>query len=281
MKNFLVRTGTSVVLLAGGSAAFLFLSGRGMIVFVSVITAGLIWEYTKLVFFSSGQKVFRFFLFGLCFLSYLCFVFDLMELKFAMLLTVYLSVMGAFWVWQRQGAAQILTGVGLLLVSLFYVAWPAGLFLKMFLYETNGPGYLLLLLCVVFAGDVFAYIGGALAGGRKWLPHISPGKTWAGLICGLCAAGLTALGVVIYDQARLFNFFEMKFFYILGAFCLGALCFWTAQTGDLFVSVLKRNSGVKDTGRLLPGHGGLLDRLDGLLMALPFMYMMLLLLESY
>ncbi len=280
MRNFLLRALTSIVLLVGLVLAFIFLSAFGIIVFVSIITARLTWEYTQLVVSKPADVIFRWFLFGLCFLSYLCFAFNLLKLETAMVFTVYICVLCAFWLWQSRGAEEVLAGIGLILVSLFYVAWPAGLFLKMFLYEVTGPGYLLLLLCMVFTGDIMAYIGGGSVGKRKWLPKISPGKTWWGLVSGMSASGIVAVAGVFYDNGRLLITFERNTLSIIIVFSLGVACFFVAQTGDLFVSVLKRRGGVKDTGRLLPGHGGLLDRMDGLLMTLPFMYMMFLFLES-
>lgn len=109
------------------------------------------------------------------------------------------------------------------------------------------------MLAVVIATDVFAYLSGRMIGGRKLAPAISPGKTWAGLVGGAVAAfiigGLVAHYFALPDWLRL----------------SGALMAVLAQFGDLFESWLKRRAGVKDSGRLLPGHGGVMDRVDGLL----------------
>jgi phosphatidate cytidylyltransferase len=112
------------------------------------------------------------------------------------------------------------------------------------------------LMLVTWATDIFAFFAGRSIGGPKLAPKISPNKTWAGLIGGM--AGAAVVGAL---AAWLFGFSaELPDFIWLGA-PMGLL----AQLGDLYESSVKRRLGVKDSGTLLPGHGGVLDRLDGLL----------------
>jgi len=106
---------------------------------------------------------------------------------------------------------------------------------------------------VTWATDIFAYFAGRAIGGPKLAPRISPNKTWAGLIGGMIGAGLCAW--------LLATWFEMEWFFLW----MGAPMGLVAQIGDLYESWEKRRAGVKDSGTLLPGHGGVLDRLDGLL----------------
>lgn len=106
---------------------------------------------------------------------------------------------------------------------------------------------------VTWATDIGAYAAGKNIGGPKLAPKISPNKTWAGLFGGMVAAGF--LGALWAD------FSELKPQY----FWIGAPFAAAAQAGDLFESWMKRRAGVKDSGSLLPGHGGLFDRVDGLL----------------
>lgn len=123
------------------------------------------------------------------------------------------------------------------------------------------------LLCVIFT-DVGAYFGGRAIGGPKIAPSISPSKTWAGLLSGMLASGLLLGG--------LFHYFSQgavpvpspladDLLAALPAFGVGAAIAVIAQAGDFFESWMKRRAGVKDSGRLIPGHGGLFDRTDGLL----------------
>ena len=123
----------------------------------------------------------------------------------------------------------------------------------------NLPGGLeltLWTLAIVWATDILAYFAGRAIGGPKLAPTISPNKTWAGLAGGMIGAAVTS-----YVVARLAGISLALFDYALIA---GLVLAVVAQAGDLFESWMKRVAGVKDSGNLLPGHGGVLDRLDGL-----------------
>jgi phosphatidate cytidylyltransferase len=109
------------------------------------------------------------------------------------------------------------------------------------------------LMLATWSTDIFAYFAGRSIGGPKLAPRISPNKTWAGLIGGMAGAGV--VGALAAWQFQL-----DPIFYVAGA-PMGLL----AQLGDLYESAVKRKAGVKDSGALIPGHGGVLDRLDGLL----------------
>lgn len=116
------------------------------------------------------------------------------------------------------------------------------------------------ILAVVIATDVGAYFSGRSIGGPKIAPAISPSKTWAGLIGGMLAAGLVAGGSFVWNTGE-FVLRPMLFI----AFAIGAMLAVLAQMGDFFESWLKRRAGVKDSSNLIPGHGGVFDRVDGLL----------------
>ncbi len=118
----------------------------------------------------------------------------------------------------------------------------------------------LFIILVVCATDIGAYFTGREIGGPKLAPTLSPSKTWSGLGGGMIAAALVATictSFAPYPASAPV------------AFILGGLLAIVAQGGDLFESWLKRRAGVKDSGNLIPGHGGLLDRVDGLVAALP------------
>ncbi len=112
-------------------------------------------------------------------------------------------------------------------------------------------------LALVWATDIGAYFAGRSIGGPKIAPAISPNKTWAGLIGGMIAA--LALGLVLEAYCQLPHNLAITSPFL-------AIC---AQAGDFFESWLKRKAGLKDSGKLLPGHGGALDRLDGVVTAVP------------
>jgi phosphatidate cytidylyltransferase len=140
--------------------------------------------------------------------------------------------------------------------------------------ETNGPSLLLFLFCVVWAGDIAALYIGRAWGRHKLAPTLSPNKSWEGAIGSLAgsllaAGGLLALAdwVASLNSARL-SYPEEAWYWLL----LAVLVNVAAQVGDLAESALKRSVGVKDSGTLLPGHGGVLDRIDALLLAAPVLW---------
>jgi len=123
----------------------------------------------------------------------------------------------------------------------------------------HGLTLVLAIVLAVWATDTGAYAAGRSLGGPKLWPRLSPAKTWSGLAGGMLAAAL-ALGLVAGIQGGAS---------FLLAFGVGAICAAVAQGGDLFESWLKRRVGAKDSGNLIPGHGGVLDRIDGLIAAAP------------
>ncbi len=122
--------------------------------------------------------------------------------------------------------------------------------------------YLLYLLVVVFSSDTFAYYGGRLFGKRGFFPAISPKKTFEGYLFGTLGGSVS--GVVFSQWSSLFSMKEA----VLLSLAISAVC----PFGDLFESMVKRSCGVKDSGSILPGHGGLLDRVDALMFTAPFFY---------
>ena len=122
-------------------------------------------------------------------------------------------------------------------------------------------------LLTVFVADTFSYVGGRIAGRHKMTPVVSPGKTWEGFIVG-SVAGVLTTWVWLYEEDYLSDGWH--------SFLLGGVIVIAAAMGDLFESLVKRDLGAKDTGRLLLGHGGMLDRVDSLLFAGPAAYFTLL-----
>jgi phosphatidate cytidylyltransferase len=148
------------------------------------------------------------------------------------------------------------------------------------LWIGGGLGFLLLLrnlpahgmlalytvLLAVWAGDTFAYLGGRLVGRHKMAPATSPGKTWEGFVFGTAATIFVAF-VALYKS---------HFLSIPQSIALGVALAVAAPLGDLYESLLKRDAGVKDSGHLLGGHGGVLDRLDAFFFAAPAAYFVIL-----
>ncbi|KAA9129607.1 phosphatidate cytidylyltransferase [Marinihelvus fidelis] len=153
--------------------------------------------------------------------------------------------------WRARG---FLTAIGVMTLGWMSLAW-----LRM---EPNGEWWVLLLLLTIWAADVGAYFSGRAIGGAKLAPRISPGKTRAGLYGGLLTAAVVAPLAAWLIPALPFA--------PLALVPLALVTALVSVGGDLFISLHKRTVGLKDTGRIFPGHGGVLDRLDSLLAGAPF-----------
>jgi phosphatidate cytidylyltransferase len=140
------------------------------------------------------------------------------------------------------------------------------------------------ILLSVWSGDVAAYYVGRAIGRHKLAPIVSPNKTWEGAVASVMAS-IAASWVIFHFQAPLRGLFELQrdrfytplsgateYVSLLHILAIGILTNIAAQFGDLFESALKRGAGVKDSGTLLPGHGGILDRIDALLFAIPVVW---------
>jgi phosphatidate cytidylyltransferase len=130
--------------------------------------------------------------------------------------------------------------------------------------HTEGRLIAFAVVLTVFAADTLAYLTGRLAGRHRLAPRLSPKKTWEGLLGG-ALAGVFVSFIALYDTRD-------KYLTVWEAIVLGVVVVIAAVLGDLFESALKRDLEVKDTGRLLGGHGGVLDRVDALLFAAPAAY---------
>jgi phosphatidate cytidylyltransferase len=154
-------------------------------------------------------------------------------------------------------------------LTLLGVVWVGGgLGALLLLRDIPGDGRLVIfaVLLTVFADDTAAYFVGRIVGRHKMAPRISPGKSWEGLVAGTLVA-IAVSFFALYDQGFLSNGEAVLF---------GAAIAFAAALGDLFESAIKRDLGVKDSGRVLAGHGGVLDRVDSLLWAGPTAYYLVL-----
>lgn len=127
------------------------------------------------------------------------------------------------------------------------------------------PYILMGVIILIWSNDTFAYLGGSLFGKRKMIERISPGKTWEGTLFGVLMTFV--LGFVIGNYFMHTN--------VLFWMILGILVPVLATIGDLVESMLKRQAGIKDTGNIMPGHGGILDRFDSLIFVTPFVFVIL------
>jgi phosphatidate cytidylyltransferase len=156
--------------------------------------------------------------------------------------------------WLATAAAAVNWGIAS--AAGFFVLIPAWLALARL--HANDPQLLLFLLLLVVAADIGAYFAGRKFGKHKLAPRVSPGKTWEGVFGGLAAAAVMALIGVYWFEVNTALFIS-----------LCAIVVIASIVGDLTESLFKRHAGLKDSGNLLPGHGGLLDRVDSLTAAAP------------
>ena len=255
------RVGTALVLAPLGLFAVLYLKPQQFWWLLAVLFAVAGWEWVRLVDVRNHW------------------------LRLAAALVVALGVvMGA------QFAAQESTMTGVAGVLIWIIAsvclarcdlratkgWPGRLFKGLFgllllltgayalgalFDQVNGRYWLLLLLLLIWAADIGAYIAGRTMGRHKLAPRVSPGKTWEGVLGGLSLATVVALiaGNWMTLQAG-------QLWWLLAASLVTVAI---SVVGDLFISLMKRQAGLKDAGRIFPGHGGVLDRFDSLIAAAP------------
>ncbi len=159
---------------------------------------------------------------------------------------------------------------GRTLAWLLPLLYPSLLLLFMLLANDSEHGFIILLLSFVVSplSDTFAYLVGSLIGGKKLCPRLSPKKTWSGAIGGTVGGALGAL-LVYLIFTPVINFFSPILFFLL----IGLVASIVNIFGDLFESYIKRRVGIKDMGKILPGHGGVMDRIDGTSFVVVFIYL--------
>lgn len=258
------RVITAILLLAGLLGALFLLPAKGWAVLCAVICGAATWEWGGLARFERPLRMSTAIVFGVtCLLiAHLSGLANGVLAGGAMLLPLYV-LSAVFWLlvaplWLKN--KWTLSNPMLASVVGFIVLLPTALALMHL--RLLGPGVLLGAMAVVWVADIAAYFSGRAFGRRKLAPAISPGKTWEG------AFGAT-LAVLLFGFAALVALGANQ---PGGALVIGvALIGWTAVSivGDLFESLLKRQAGLKDSGAILPGHGGILDRIDSLTSTLP------------
>jgi phosphatidate cytidylyltransferase len=162
----------------------------------------------------------------------------------------------------RAGSSKPFENIGFTYAGIIYIGVPSALLTAISLQDSTGRFIIMAVMLLIWANDVFAYFIGKFMGKHKIFPSISPNKTWEGTIGGFISAILW--GIVSYFIWGVIGY-EIWHWMVLGAICsvFGII-------GDLVASKLKRSLNIKDTGTILPGHGGLLDRFDAFIFATPF-----------
>jgi phosphatidate cytidylyltransferase len=185
------------------------------------------------------------------------------------------------WVGFRGALDRVLPDAAMGLFGLVYVAYPLTL-LPMIWNRDDGKPLLLFLMVTVWAGDTAAYYVGRRFGRRK-LSHLSPNKTWEGTFASVAGSVFAGLGVVylgelLSDRGNTVLHIVQP---VWQSVALAIVINIAAQLGDLLESAIKRGASVKDSGAILPGHGGILDRIDAVLVAAPVLWCVLLLKDAF
>jgi phosphatidate cytidylyltransferase len=182
----------------------------------------------------------------------------------------------------RSPLNQVLPDTAQGLFGLIWIAYPLTL-IPLLWKQEDGPALVLFLMVCVWAGDIAALYIGRAFGKHKLAPRLSPGKTWEGSVASILGSMLAAGLVLIVSNALIARGITTLHISepIWQSLILAAILNIAAQLGDLLESAVKRGAGVKDSGTLLPGHGGILDRIDALLLATPVLWFVLLLKDYF
>lgn len=197
------------------------------------------------------------------------------------LILVPLFVVAILWFKPLFYILMILVGMGMLsewynmtyssipyqLIGLIIIPIPIALLI---LLEDTNSQLIMLYFCIIWSVDTFAMIGGKTFKGAKLAPKISPKKTWSGLITGVLSAGIVAVLVNFIPSFHIENYYFSNKVYLFIISCILALI---AQLSDLFISYFKRKFNIKDSGHIIPGHGGVLDRFDSIILTAPVLFL--------
>jgi phosphatidate cytidylyltransferase len=174
----------------------------------------------------------------------------------SMLVTTAVILPLLYLLW-RKGKENAFANWAWTVAGILYIGWILS-YMVALRYLEDGRGWVFLAILCTFASDICAYLVGRTFGRHKMAPYISPKKSWEGAVAGV-------VGSIILSEAVVY-FFHLPVDYGM-AVVLGVLISVIGQSGDLIKSLFKRNMEVKDSGNVLPGHGGFLDRIDSLLLA--------------
>ena len=169
----------------------------------------------------------------------------------------------------RRPLVEILPAAGISSSGLIFVAFPLSFAIRLHSAGPQGPTLLLFALVIVWVSDTAAYFAGRAIGKHPFAPRLSPNKTWEGAVAGFLASLAVAFVFMPWVNVPLGHLLAMA--------ALGNIA---GQVGDLLESGYKRSAGIKDSGSLLPGHGGVLDRIDALILAIPVVWYYWLLIYS-
>jgi phosphatidate cytidylyltransferase len=185
-------------------------------------------------------------------------------------LLIFVLGLACLTLWTKRPLVEALPAAGISSSALLLVAFPLSFAIRLHGLHEQGPRLLLFALAVIWASDTVAYFTGRAIGKHPLARKISPKKTWEGSIAGMFGSFLVAFAF--------HDWLSVPLPHLLAMAAVGNVA---GQTGDLLESACKRSAGVKDSGALLPGHGGVLDRIDALILSIPAIWYYLVLVNPY
>ena len=270
MKNLIARTITGIFFVA--TIVIGFLNPTAMTLLFALITAISVWEFTGLVNMRPGVSINRF----ICTAAGVYFFFAMVgfssDLTPSTVFIPYLVTLIYLLISELYAKAEDpINNWAYTMFSQLYVALPFSL-LSVLAFRATPAGVVytyLIPLCVfvfLWINDTGAYCCGSLLGKHKLFPRVSPGKSWEGSIGGFIFVAAAAVGIWYYTETYGLNTVQLSMGEWIG---LGWTVALFGTWGDLVESLFKRTLGIKDSGNILPGHGGMLDRFDSSLLAIP------------
>lgn len=272
MSNILIRTLSGALFIVIVIGAFLLGITTTAIVVGGFMTIAL-HEFYKMFIHKGVANPFSFsgIIIGLlCYLGVLAYLLEWFEFSLS-LLFIPLSLIVLVSVLIRKEGNPVLD-VSITVLGWLYIVLPFSIFLLIYKTPNSGSDWLIIsgMFLIIWSNDTFAYLSGRFFGKHKLFERISPKKTWEGSIGGFLFAIIAGLVYAFFTE-------QSFLFWGIGA-CIVSI---GGVLGDLIESKIKRITGVKDSGNIMPGHGGILDRFDAIMFAAPFFYVWCVLFIEY
>lgn len=277
---------TAIVLIVAVFALIFFGQLWMITLFAAIVAELAVYEYLQLAAVGAethGAKL-RIPFWWMSFATAIAFVVTLPNFPVEAQLPVLSALTLALFAWNgfRSPLIQVLPDTAQGIFGLIYIAYPLTL-IPLLWKKEDGTALVVFLMVSVWVGDIAALYIGRRFGRHKLAPRLSPGKTWEGsaasIVGSVAAATLVIyIGDVLSSRGNLILHTSQPMWQSI---LLAAVLNVAAQLGDLLESAIKRGAGVKDSGTMLPGHGGILDRIDALLLATPILWFVLILKDAF
>jgi phosphatidate cytidylyltransferase len=259
-----IRIISAAVVVAFTLALYFWLDRMGLAILAFIATLGAQYEFIKLCL-RNKHPILHIMFFTFCFLIFIFFALGFPSTSLGIIALGVMIMSAAVMLQERKldSNEDKQNFVSTCALGFIYVGILPGITTQLVISHEFGLKIFLLCIITVITTDVMAYFWGRKFGKTKLLPSISPNKTKAGAYAGSIFATIAAfITAMLLDLEG----------HVLGLTLTGLLASMFAQFGDLFESILKRNAGQKDSGHIMPGHGGYLDRLDSILFSFPLFY---------